>query len=70
VFRGYFHYWVPLLGRVVAGDAAAYTYLPQSVDRFPDADTLAGLLEAVGLVRVRYSLLGLGTVALHVAEKP
>jgi demethylmenaquinone methyltransferase/2-methoxy-6-polyprenyl-1,4-benzoquinol methylase len=60
---------VPVLGRL-AGDAAAYTYLPQSVDRFPDADTLAGLLEAVGLVRVRYSLLGLGTVALHVAEKP
>jgi demethylmenaquinone methyltransferase/2-methoxy-6-polyprenyl-1,4-benzoquinol methylase len=70
VFRGYFHYWVPLLGRVVAGDAAAYTYLPQSVDRFPDAEALVGLLEAVGLVRVRYSLLGLGTVALHVAEKP
>ncbi len=61
---------VPLLGRVVAGEGGAYEYLPASVRDFPDADRLAALMVAAGLTRVRYRRLGLGAVALHVAEKP
>lgn len=61
---------VPLLGRVVAGEGGAYEYLPASVRDFPDADRLAALMAAAGLTRVRYRRLGLGAVALHVAEKP
>lgn len=65
LFRFYFHRVVPLMGRLVAGDGAAYTYLPQSVDRFPRAEALAGLLREAGLAEVGWRLLGLGTVALH-----
>ena len=59
---------VPLLGRVVAGDAAAYAYLPASVAAFPRADELAALMSAAGLTQVRYRRLGFGSVALHVGE--
>ncbi len=35
LFSLYFHHVVPAIGALVAGDRQAYTYLPDSVDRFP-----------------------------------
>jgi len=61
---------VPALGALVAGQAEAYAYLPASVRSFPDADGLAALMRAAGLVRVRYRVLGFGAMALHVGEVP
>ena len=70
LFRLYFHRLVPLLGQLVAGDRAAYTYLPQSVDYFLEAHRLAGLLRDLGLVDVGYIKLGFGAVAVHYGTKP
>lgn len=67
--RVYAHRCVPLLGRVVGGGADAYTYLPQSVDHFPDAEALRQAMLKVGFVRVSYRRLALGMVAIHLAEK-
>ena len=61
---------VPLLGRVVTGDPAAYAYLPASVAAFPRAEELAAIMAAAGLAGVRYRRLGFGAVALHVGEVP
>jgi demethylmenaquinone methyltransferase/2-methoxy-6-polyprenyl-1,4-benzoquinol methylase len=44
----------------------AYTYLPASVRRFPEAEDLLALLERSGFERVRFRLLGGSIVALHV----
>ncbi|HZO39852.1 MAG TPA: ubiquinone/menaquinone biosynthesis methyltransferase [Methylomirabilota bacterium] len=66
VFGAYFSRVVPAIGAFVAGDRQAYTYLPQSVDRFATPDELAELMEDVGLRDVSYRRLGLGTIALHV----
>src|SRR5919199_1769391 len=49
-----------------ADGTAAYTYLPESVDRFPSPEALAEIMRGAGLTGVRYELLGFGTVALHV----
>ncbi|HJN86243.1 MAG: ubiquinone/menaquinone biosynthesis methyltransferase [Dehalococcoidia bacterium] len=70
LFRWYFHRVVPLVGRVVAGDRSAYTYLPQSVDYFLEADRLAELFRELGLVEVGYLRLGMGTVTLHWGNRP
>ncbi|MDE2779437.1 MAG: ubiquinone/menaquinone biosynthesis methyltransferase [Chloroflexota bacterium] len=70
LFRPYFHGIVPLIGQLVAGDRTAYTYLPQSVDYFLQADRLAGLFSQVGLENVGYRKLGFGTVAIHYGTKP
>ena len=70
VGRLYFRHLVPLLGQLVAGDRAAYTYLPDSVDYFLTADGLADVYRRAGLVNVGYRRLGLGGVALHYGEKP
>ena len=65
MIRWYFHRVVPLLGQVVAGDREAYTYLPESVDRFLSADALAGIFEEAGLIDVGYKKMGFGAVAVH-----
>ena len=70
LFRGYFHGVVPLIGKLVARDRAAYTYLPQSVDRFYDANGLAAVMRESGLQKVDYRRLGFGTVCLHWGDKP
>ncbi len=65
LFRAYFHHVVPRLGALVGGDREAYTYLPQSVDRFLTPPGLCALMEAVGLRGVKYRRLGFGTVTIH-----
>lgn len=61
---------VPLLGRVIAGDADAYSYLPNSMGKFPAPPRLAEIMTAAGLRQVRYRLLMLGSVAVHAGIKP
>jgi demethylmenaquinone methyltransferase/2-methoxy-6-polyprenyl-1,4-benzoquinol methylase len=60
---------VPALGRI-AGDADAYTYLPDSVRRFPAPDALAAVLWGAGLRDIRYVLTAGGIIALHVGTVP
>ena len=69
MFRLYFHQIVPRLGGLISGQPDAYTYLPRSADSFLRPDELAAAMEHVGLVQVRYQMLMLGTVALHVGAK-
>lgn len=68
ILRPFFSLWfdriVPLLGRMLPG-GKAYTYLPASVRRFPDADGLTRLLQDVGFENVSYRLLGGSIIALH-----
>jgi len=65
LFRLYFHHLVPRIGRLVSGDPEAYSYLPQSVDRFMTPERLKALMERVGLKAVTWRRLGMGTVTIH-----
>jgi len=56
---------LPLLGRVVAGDADSYRYLAESIRRHPDQETLLAMLRAAGLEECRYHNLFGGIVAVH-----
>jgi demethylmenaquinone methyltransferase/2-methoxy-6-polyprenyl-1,4-benzoquinol methylase len=64
-FEAWFDRIVPLLGRL-AGDSAAYAYLPSSVRRFPGPEELAASMSASGLRDIRYFLTAGGIVAIHV----
>jgi demethylmenaquinone methyltransferase/2-methoxy-6-polyprenyl-1,4-benzoquinol methylase len=55
---------VPLLGR-----DEAYTYLPNSVKRFPGPEGLAATMAAAGLRDIRWILTAGGIIALHVGTK-
>ena len=69
IFRFYFHRIVPRLGGLISGQPDAYSYLPRSADDFLRPAELAAVMEAAGLSQVRYQMLMLGTVALHVGVK-
>jgi demethylmenaquinone methyltransferase / 2-methoxy-6-polyprenyl-1,4-benzoquinol methylase len=67
-FSLWFDRLVPALGKV-AGDSDAYTYLPASVKRFPDAPSLAALMHDVGLREVGWLLTAGGIIAIHHGTK-
>jgi demethylmenaquinone methyltransferase / 2-methoxy-6-polyprenyl-1,4-benzoquinol methylase len=56
---------LPWLGERVAGDAAAYRYLAESIRMHPDQETLATMMRTAGLEQVEYFNLAAGVVALH-----
>ncbi|HXW74349.1 MAG TPA: bifunctional demethylmenaquinone methyltransferase/2-methoxy-6-polyprenyl-1,4-benzoquinol methylase UbiE [Steroidobacteraceae bacterium] len=56
---------LPWLGRVVAGDAASYRYLAESIRMHPDQETLLQMLKDAGLEGCRYHNLSGGIVAVH-----
>jgi demethylmenaquinone methyltransferase / 2-methoxy-6-polyprenyl-1,4-benzoquinol methylase len=59
--------FVPLLGQIVAGDRDAYTYLVESIRRFPRQSELAEMLVKAGFDRVQFRNLTGGVAALHSA---
>jgi demethylmenaquinone methyltransferase/2-methoxy-6-polyprenyl-1,4-benzoquinol methylase len=67
-FKVWFDRVVPLLGRV-AGDAEAYSYLPESVRSFPPPEGLAAIMDEAGLQGIRYTVLAGGIIAIHSAAK-
>jgi demethylmenaquinone methyltransferase/2-methoxy-6-polyprenyl-1,4-benzoquinol methylase len=63
-YRVWFERIVPSLGRL-AGDSEAYTYLPNSVKRFPGPNELAALMQRTGLGEITYVLTAGGIIAIH-----
>ena len=59
---------VPLIGRLT-GEEEAYTYLPNSVRRFPGPEGLAAAMQRAGLRDIRWILTAGGIIALHVGTK-
>lgn len=60
---------LPLMGRLIAGDAASYRYLAESIRMHPDQESLAQMMRDAGLERVQYENLTGGVVALHRATR-
>lgn len=56
---------LPKLGDLVAGDAASYQYLVESIRRHPDQETLQAMILAAGFDQCEYHNLSGGIVALH-----
>jgi demethylmenaquinone methyltransferase/2-methoxy-6-polyprenyl-1,4-benzoquinol methylase len=69
-YRFYTRAVLPKIGGWISGDAKAYAYLPNSVARFFRPEEFASLLTRVGFGQVRYHLMTLGSVALHLAVRP
>jgi demethylmenaquinone methyltransferase/2-methoxy-6-polyprenyl-1,4-benzoquinol methylase len=65
VYDAYSFTVLPNLGRLVAGDAASYRYLAESIRRFPDQAAFAALVAEAGFEQVRYRNLSAGIAAIH-----
>jgi demethylmenaquinone methyltransferase / 2-methoxy-6-polyprenyl-1,4-benzoquinol methylase len=68
-FSVWFDRVIPLVGKVAA-DSQAYSYLPNSVRRFPGPEGLAAVLAGTGLESVKWIVTAGGIIALHVGTKP
>lgn len=60
---------IPLLGRLITGDTAAYTYLPDTTANFIPAEKLAGLMEGAGFSEVSFVRRLFGVMAIHRGQK-
>jgi demethylmenaquinone methyltransferase / 2-methoxy-6-polyprenyl-1,4-benzoquinol methylase len=60
---------LPRLGSLVAGDAASYRYLAESIRMHPDQDGLKTMMKSAGFSHVDIHNLCAGVVALHVGIK-
>ncbi len=60
---------IPVMGQIVAGDRDSYQYLVESIRKFPDQETFAGMIRAAGFGQVKYRNLTMGIAALHSAWK-
>lgn len=69
LYRWYFQYLLPLVGRTVSKHRSAYSYLPASVGTFPSPAEFSALMAAAGFSQVRAVPLTLGIVYLYVAER-
>lgn len=56
---------IPRMGQVIANDRDSYQYLVESIRRFPDQETFAGMIRTAGFEQVKYRNLTMGIAALH-----
>jgi len=70
LYRFYFRRVLPRLGGLISGNGSAYTYLPNSVSKFPSPEALQTLFEQVGFKEVEFIRWTGGIVTLHMASRP
>lgn len=70
LYRFYFRYILPVLGKAVSKDATAYTYLPQSVAAFPEGGQFCRIMQQCGFTHPKARPLSFGITTLYTAKKP
>ncbi|MEI7581205.1 bifunctional demethylmenaquinone methyltransferase/2-methoxy-6-polyprenyl-1,4-benzoquinol methylase UbiE [Runella sp.] len=69
LYNFYFRYILPVIGRIVSKDASAYTYLPESVQAFPDGNDFLKVYEQAGFKNTKCIPLTFGICSIYVGKK-
>ncbi len=69
VYQFYFKWILPKIGRLISKDNSAYTYLPESVNEFPDGKNFLGILEKTGFKQTECKPLTLGISSIYTGIK-
>lgn len=69
LYNFYFHRIMPTIGRMFSKDARAYTYLPESVDAFPDGENFVALMKKTGFSNVSWQPLTFGIASIYSGKK-
>ena len=70
VYRPYLHHVLPRLAALLTGEKAAYDYLGDSIEQFPQGAAMCALLETAGFGDAEHRSLSGGIVALYTAKRP
>ena len=69
-YWAYLKYVMPTITDRVSSNPAAYSYLAESIQAWPDQGELSQWIRGAGFIRVAYRNLTAGVVALHRGRKP
>mgnify|MGYP003651271271 FL=1 len=69
IYNFYFHNVLPGIGKLVSKDASAYTYLPKSVEAFPEGKEFEEILKKVGFQYKSTHPLFFGVSSIYVVQK-
>jgi demethylmenaquinone methyltransferase/2-methoxy-6-polyprenyl-1,4-benzoquinol methylase len=69
IYQFYFRYFLPLFGKFVSKNSSAYTYLPESVQAFPDGNEFLGELRKAGFEKVSKQIVTFGVSTIYTGEK-
>jgi len=69
LYLAYFRYLMPVIGRVISGDSAAYRHLNRSVESFPYGQRFCELMQAAGFHNIRQQLLTFGVATIYSGHK-
>lgn len=69
IYNFYFRFILPRIGSIVSNDKAAYTYLPKSVEAFPDGEDFLHILHDVGFKNTKCSSLTFGISTIYIGTK-
>jgi demethylmenaquinone methyltransferase / 2-methoxy-6-polyprenyl-1,4-benzoquinol methylase len=69
LYKVYFNYITPAVGRLFSKDARAYTYLPESVAAFPEGQAFTGLMDKVGFKNTKCRPLAFGICSIYTGIK-
>ena len=70
LYRFYFRHILPSIGGWISGNKGAYTYLPESVMKFPQGRHFLDILEKCGFEKSIQRKLSFGIASLYVGRKP
>lgn len=69
LYSFYFKSILPIIGKLISKDQSAYTYLPESVDAFPDGQNFLDILSAVGYKKTECRPLTFGIASIYIGQK-
>lgn len=69
LYKFYFRYILPTVGGMISGNKGAYTYLPESVMKFPQGRTFLDIMEKSGFTGVSRKKLTFGIASLYIGIK-
>ncbi len=69
IYFFYFRRILPLVGRTISRSKDAYTYLPDTVMRFPEGEAFADILRTVGFRDIRQQRLTFGIATIYTGDK-
>jgi len=69
VYNFYFKFILPKIGSIISSDKAAYTYLPKSVEAFPDGEDFLHILHHIGFKHTQCSALTFGISSIYIGTK-
>lgn len=69
LYRLYSFGFLPLIGKLISKDKAAYSYLPESVMAFPDDQKFLSILRNIGFVSASQKRLSFGISTIYIAQK-